>query len=88
MRQLNRKPLAARDHNNYLPAYLTDALLEEGSKEGLSDNSNANNNNDNRSFAPTISIIKEEDRRTPPRVLNITLRMRHGLITTSPYQLQ
>jgi hypothetical protein len=70
MQRSNRKLSAARDHNNYSLVSSIDALLEEDSKEEPLGNSNVNNNN-NHSSAPTISIIKGEDKRTPPRVLNI-----------------
>jgi hypothetical protein len=88
MQQLNRKPLAALDHNNYSPVSSIDALLEEDSKEGPSDNSNANNSNVNHSSVPTISTIREEDRQTLHHVLNTIPRTHHDPTTTSLYRSQ
>jgi hypothetical protein len=88
MQQLNRKLLAALDHNNYSLASSIDALLEEDSKEGPSDNSNANNNNANHSFVLTIFTTKEEDSRVTLRAPSTTPQMHHGPITTFPCQLQ
>jgi hypothetical protein len=88
MQQLNKKPSAAQDHNNYSLASSIDAPLEEDSKEEHSDNSNVSNNNVNRSSAPTTSIIKGEDKRAPPRALNITPQTRRDLTTISLCQLQ
>jgi hypothetical protein len=88
MQQSNRKPLAALGHNNYSLASSIDALLEEDSKEGLSGNSNVNNNNVNHSFVPTISTTKEEDNRITLHAPSTTPQMRRDPIITFLYQLQ
>jgi hypothetical protein len=86
--QSNKKLSAAQDRNNYSPVSSIDVLLEEDSKEELSDNFNANNSNVNRSFALTIFTIKEEDRQITHHVLNTTPQMHHVPITTFLCQSQ
>jgi hypothetical protein len=86
MRQSNRKPLAVPGRNSYSQASSIDASLEEDSKEGLSDNSNANNSNDNHSSVPIISTTKEGDNRITLHVPSTTPQMHHDPITTSLYQ--
>jgi hypothetical protein len=88
MQQSNRKLLAAPGRNSYSPASSIDAPLEEDSKEGLSDNSNANNSNDNHSFVPIISTTKEEDNRATPHAPSTTPQTRRDPITTFLYQLR
>jgi hypothetical protein len=88
MQQSNRKLLAAPGRNSYSQASLIGEPLEEDSKEGPSDNSNANNSNGNHSFVPTISTTKEEDNRVTPHAPSTTPQMHHDPIITFLYQLR
>jgi hypothetical protein len=88
MQQSNRKLLAAPGHNSYSPASSIDAPLEEDSKEGLSDNFNANNSNNNHSSAPTIFTTREGDNQITPHVPSTTPQTHHDPIITFLYQLR